>query len=190
MMDIAEIKGICAAWTPARLAAAGIDFKENLNPSFETADDYRVIYEVIYEPKSLDKARLELWLSEEGGVAVGVEHTSRVFRRLADRNVGRCGFIAGHEPGTVKIEAIKSVLDMVARGKLSIEVTSIFGFAFSAKALVDENTHNDLTRWDDAWKNHPRLKPVKGIHQKAAWWRKVLRYKPWEESNSGSTIPN
>lgn len=179
-MKIAELKSVFAEWNPARLAAAEVDFKENMTPSFDAAqDDYKIVYEASFEPKSLEKGRLELWLSDESGVAVGIEHSSRITRRLKVRAFGFGGFVTGHEPGPVKIEAAKTLFEMVSRGNFAIKVASVFGLAFSAKALVAEITYNELVRCDTVWKDHSHLQPVKNLDQKAGPLSSILRYQPW-----------
>lgn len=115
-MDIEEVRSIFATRKIEDLHAAGIEFKESFDPPFDSNDDYRVVYEATFEPKSLDKARLEFGVTDTGHVAVGVETYERIGRRLGLKAISR-GFAAGHEPTAASKDGLQILFDAVSLGE-------------------------------------------------------------------------
>lgn len=114
------------AWF-AKCGATRVSFVPVFNPPVDPRDDYLVVYEAKFEPESLDRARLELWLTDDGYIAVGLETRERIAMRLGTRTLTK-GFASGHEPGPVSQEAVLRLLDYVAAGEIAIRArVGIFG---------------------------------------------------------------
>src|SRR5258705_10545364 len=105
-MFVEQLKTIVADWGWKGLSTSGIEFRESSDPEFDPNDDYRVIYEVSFEPSALDKARIEFWVTDMGHVAVGIETYERICKRL-ERRTTRDGFVAGHEPREVTKDGLQ-----------------------------------------------------------------------------------
>ncbi|MDX1396809.1 MAG: hypothetical protein R3195_20715 [Gemmatimonadota bacterium] len=76
-------------------------------------------YEMVIEGDSPDHARVELWVTTDGRMAVGLETRDRVATRLRVRN-RRPGFATGHEPEEVSKNELIALLDAVAGGELAL----------------------------------------------------------------------
>ena len=99
-MEAGQLHSAFRDWYRQRLGDAGVAFTEINDPPVDPDDSYYVVYEVRFEPIDLDKARLEIWLTDSGQVAVGIETRERIARRLMVRTL-RSGFVGGHEPTTM-----------------------------------------------------------------------------------------
>lgn len=106
------------AWF-AKCGARGVSFVPVFDPPVDPLEDYVVVYEARFEPQSLDRARVELWLTNDGYIALGLERRERVAKRLGIRT-SRKGFAAGHEPVSVTQQAVLRLLDCVAAGEIAI----------------------------------------------------------------------
>jgi hypothetical protein len=102
-----------------RQAASNITFIPVFDPPVDPQDDYVVIYEAAFEPRDLDKARVEVWLTTDGQVAVGLETRKRIAKRLGTFSV-RGGFAGGHEPVPIEQAALFRLLDLIAAGEIGI----------------------------------------------------------------------
>src|SRR5258708_37108090 len=120
-MLVEELRSVLSSWATRDLSAWGIDFRESSDPKFDPNDDYRVIYEASFEPTTLDKARIEFWVTDSGHVAVGIETYERIVQRLGLRAI-RHGFAVGQRPRNVTKNGLKALLDAVRRGTLFIGV--------------------------------------------------------------------
>jgi hypothetical protein len=45
--------------------APDVSFRESFPLTRDPSDDYHVVYEAIFEPQTLDKARIEIWLTDK-----------------------------------------------------------------------------------------------------------------------------
>lgn len=114
---------------------------EKTEPTPDPDASYEVRYEAVFEPTSVDQARVEVWLSADGGVAVGFERVKRVAERLGMK-VQDDRFAAGHEPHRMTETGLLLLLEMVADGEIAIESTVMpFLGLTSTKAVV---THDVL----------------------------------------------
>jgi len=115
----------------------GIDFCQTLITEHDKYDDYKVKYELRFEPKDLDKIRVEIWITDEGAIGIGLETFARLGRRLNSVSCRR-GFVDGHEPRFTSIEDILLFLDNVAENKISIRYARFFNFVLSAQVIFSE----------------------------------------------------
>jgi hypothetical protein len=144
-MLVNEAKSIFSAWSPERLAAAGISFRETLNPVPHRGDDYRVIYEAVFEPNVLDKARIEFWVTDTGHVAVGVEKYERI-RKRTGLITFRHGFALGHEPRIMNKGVLQILFEAISLGKISISVQSFLKIITSVKLLIWNSHYESLAK--------------------------------------------
>jgi hypothetical protein len=171
-----EVKSIFSAWSPERLSAAGVSFRESLNPVPDRGDDYRVIYEAVFEPNVLDKARIEFWITDTGHVAIGIEKYERI-RKRTGLITFRHGFALGHEPKIMNKEALQILFDAVSLGKISISVKSLLKIITSVKLFMWNSHYESLvkTGYQQKW-----ISPI--THEAdnpLAQSNGLLIYRPW-----------
>ena len=177
-MLVEELRTVFDDWKAQDLSGRCIEFKENYNPAFDPNDDYRVIYEVSFEPRTLDKARIEFWITDTGHVAVGIETYERIVQRLGLRAIRR-GFAVGHEPSTVTQNGLMTLFNAVARGKIFIAATSVLKLAVSAKIYMAAADCNAIERsgyrcsnWISSISDEDAAGPSSVVG-------KYLNYRPW-----------
>jgi hypothetical protein len=89
-----------------------VELREQLCPPSDPQDDYNVTHEMVFEPTASNVMRLEIWLTDDGFSAVGLERKSRIAKRLGT-SVRRDGFAVGNEPCALSISEIISILELV-----------------------------------------------------------------------------
>ncbi|MCC8429680.1 hypothetical protein LJ725_11940 [Reyranella aquatilis] len=141
-------------------------------------DDYRVVYEVSFEPEKLYKARLEFWLTDSGHVSVGVETYTRLARRLSSPVVRR-GMATGCEPGAISRDALVRLFRVVTHGSLVMTVSTFFGVITSPKLYMPEadfrmivDADSFSARWFQPISDETRALKFRGSG-------KVLLFEPW-----------
>ena len=123
----------------ARLAKSSLGSAaliENLTPEHDKYADYLLVYEAVIAPPRLDQARIELWVGEEGNLAVGIENQGRIAERLRKRTGSPVQFIAGHEPLALEMAHVEKLVEVVAGGGLVIPARHAFGRILSTTAEV------------------------------------------------------
>ncbi len=172
-----KVRSIFATRKIEDLHEAGIEFKEFFDPPFDTNDDYRVVYEASFEPNTLEKARLEFWVTDTGHVAVGVETYERISRRLGLKSICS-GFAAGQEPTTASKEGLQILFDAVRMGRILISAKTIFWLVSSARLLMEEKERATMaySGYETSWISTF----AKGsIVPHSSDFRKVLTYRSW-----------
>ena len=148
-----------------------VAFHETTEPMVDPHARYLVVYEAVFEPRSLDQGRVEVWITNDGQVAVGFERRDRIAGRLGVRNT-RQGFAAGHEPARVEPMGLKALLTLVASGGIvvSARVLPWIGLG-STSACANEEALESLA--------------VAG-YEKTGWLRQTVRvgtrklkFAPW-----------
>jgi hypothetical protein len=132
-----ELATLIANWLQRRSVSQCVQLRERVSPPHDAQDDYTVVYDAVLEPWSEDRLRMEIWLTDAGLVAVGIETRRRVARRLGIRTL-RQGFAGGHEPQPVNASALRVLLDAVADGEISIRYTSLFGILLTTQTSMAE----------------------------------------------------
>ncbi|MBS0157658.1 MAG: hypothetical protein JSS26_03615 [Nitrospira sp.] len=165
-----QFRVILAEWFSGR-RTTGIRLIENMKPKNDPNGDDAVAYEISFEPDTLEKARVEVWATTDGLVAVGIEKRDRIAQRLHVKN-RREGFAAGHEPSFVTQDGLLALLTIIADGNFSISSSSlpIWGLA-KTRAVISPEASEAL-----ASRNY-----------NAQWWLEVapafhpsdLRFNPW-----------
>jgi hypothetical protein len=177
-MLVDEVKSVFADWKAQDLLAARIEFRESSDPTFDPNDDYRMIYEVTFEPDNLEKARIEFWVTDTGHVAVGIETYERIVRRLGLKAI-RHGFAVGHEPRAVSKEGLQTLFDAVTLGKIFIVVRSALRLATSARICMAKADCDAMERsgyrcsdWISPISNDDAVSP-------SSSFGKIVSYRPW-----------
>jgi hypothetical protein len=65
--------------------------------------------------------RVEIWVTTDGSVSLGIETRDRLAKRLGVKN-RREGFVVGHEPTAMTEKSLLAILDLICDGQLSISV--------------------------------------------------------------------
>jgi hypothetical protein len=112
------LKSFLQEWAEATASAIGL--QEDLAPTNDPNDSYVLSYRAVIEPTALDRCRVEIWLTDTGHVAVGLEKWQRLASRLGLTTSKGVRFAAGHEPGIVSDAALLALLEVVANGEISI----------------------------------------------------------------------
>lgn len=58
-----------------------VAFREETDPAPDQDARYRVAYEAIFVPSRLDQARVEIWVTTVGEMAIGSERQKRIAER-------------------------------------------------------------------------------------------------------------
>lgn len=119
----AAVRAFLVPWQQ-RALRDGLLCRENLAPDNEPAADFQVVYEAVLKPPALDRVRIELWVTEEGHVGVGLERWSRAARRIGSR-YSRRRFVAGREPVPMTPQQLDAALSLAANGDIVVRVRSI-----------------------------------------------------------------
>lgn len=99
-------------------------FIENTSPDIDPNEDYQIEYEVRFETNSLSRMCIEIWVTNDGYIAIGIERRERVAKRF-DVSCRKNGFVTGHEPLLVNEHALLVLLDLVATGNMGLIVCVI-----------------------------------------------------------------
>jgi hypothetical protein len=175
-MLVDEAKSIFSEWSQERLSGAGVSFRETLNPVPHRGDDYRVVYEAVFEPSVLDKARIEFWFTDTGHVAVGVEKYERI-RQRTGLITFRHGFALGNEPKIMNTRALQILFDAVSLGNLSISVKSFLTVITSVKLLIRNSHYESLAKsgYQPKW-----ISPtIHDADNSLTQFNGLLAYRPW-----------
>jgi hypothetical protein len=119
---VAELK----SWF-SRTGAINVVMKEDRAPENDPYPDYVLECIVTFEPASLEKARIEIWLESRGYVAVGIEHRRRIAERVGVRTGSGVVFCAGTEPSMTGRDVLKAVLNCAASGDFEITARTFAG---------------------------------------------------------------
>lgn len=159
-----------------QIQTTAIRFTENTNPESDPYARYTVAYEATFEPSSLDRARIEIWLTTEGMIATGLETKNRIASRLKLKEGKHKVFAAGDEPSEVTKEGLLALLTAVAEGNIAISATSLplLGLVKTQAVLLSDTDKSLASHGYDArgW-----LTVVDDFESDA--FRHVLRFTPW-----------
>jgi hypothetical protein len=169
------MREVLANWFRERHTTA-VRFIENTKPNNDPYADYIVAYEAVFEPNTLDKACIEIWVATDGPIAIGLETKNRMAERLGIKGGKHKIFAAGHEPSEVTERGLLALLTVVAEGRIAISATClpILGLVGTKAVLVSDtdeflSSHGYDTRW---W-----LTVVDDFESDI--FRHVLRFTPW-----------
>lgn len=121
-------------------ATDSVDFRETLKPEFDPHSRYQVAYEARFTPYALDRACVEVWVTDDGYVGFGFEQWTRVARRIG-RKGGRERFAAGLEPVAMSEDQLLALLALSADGRIGLRLVSVpFVGIMSMRAFVPAGT--------------------------------------------------
>lgn len=150
-------RDLVTAWFSS-IHVSGVVFTESLDPVNDRYADYIVCYEAVFQPVDLDQARLEVWATTDGRIAIGFETRDRVAKRLGVRNM-RGGFAAGHEPYSLTESAVRALLELVANGHIGIYASTVPWFGLgSTRAWALRQNLDALT--PEQWESLDWLRAV------------------------------
>jgi hypothetical protein len=172
-------KAVISSWRGSRRPyACDVEVRETLSPKRGVGDDYNVVYDVIFEPNVLDKARVELWFTDAGYIAVGFENYERFCNRLQITS-HRHGFVAGHEPREVSQIGLIAIMDAISNGNISLRFVSKLGVLLRVGATMREA---DLSFLRDAGYDCTDWISILGkdTSQLSVWHlSEIAPYRPW-----------
>lgn len=165
-----HIQDVLLEWFRGRHATS-VQFVENTKPESEPNEDYTLAYEAAFEPSTLDRTRIEIWVATDGEIGIGIEKRDRIATRLGVKNRQK-GFAAGHEPGPVTEQALLSLLTLVADGKVAITAgcLPIWGLT-KTKAVVQSDAYKILISQGYG--------PQRWLDVTDEFQPSDLRFKPW-----------
>jgi hypothetical protein len=135
----ADAHELLSSWFASK-NVADISFREAFPSTHDPSDDYNVVYEASFEPQTLDKARIEIWVTDRGNIAFGFETRQRIAARLSVTNrLKRRRFAAGHEPITVTRDGVLALLSAISDGKLLLNARTFFGVLDGTRAAMGED---------------------------------------------------
>jgi hypothetical protein len=123
--------------------ASGVEFREAFPSTRDPTDDYKVVYEAIFEPQTLRKARVEIWITDQGNISFGFETRQRIAMRFSLANWRR-GFAAGYEPRALSPDDLITLLQTVSDGKLSLSIRTFFGVLGRIRAVMSQEDRRAL----------------------------------------------
>jgi hypothetical protein len=170
-----QFRGILLNWFD-QLQTTEMRFTENVNPESDPYARYTVAYEATFEPSSLGRSRIEIWLTTEDMIATGLETKNRIAARLKLKEGKYKVFAAGNEPSQVTKEGLLALLTVVAEGKIAISATvlPLLGLVKTQAVLLSDTNQFLVSHGYDArgW-----LTVVDDFESDA--FRQVLRFAPW-----------
>lgn len=158
-----------------------IIFSDHLGPIEDTSYDGIITYEANFSSNNLEQLQLSLFgledkFSNSYSIGIIIETKKRIAKRLGIKLSGnRCA--TGHEPTTMNIEQITSLLDAASQGRILLQPqVNFFGFTLGKTTAV-------LIGKADGFSDH----------QAAPYWgwlylsdtkqecfnKNTLYYKPW-----------
>jgi hypothetical protein len=159
-----------------RVQTTAIRFTESTNPETDPYARYTVAYEATFEPSSLDRARIEIWLTRDGMIGIGLETRSRIAARLKLKEGKHKVFATGHEPSEVTEEGLLVLLAAVAAGNIAISATCLPLLGpVKTKAVLLSDTDKSLA--SHGYDARSWLTVVDDFESDA--FRQVLQFAPW-----------
>jgi len=169
------VREIILQWVQQRHLST-VSFKEETSPANDPHDDYIVAYEASFEPKSLDQARVEVWVTTQGNVAIGFETRKRISTRLG-LTTKSTRFGAGHEPALRSGTGLLAILGAVADGKIAIRAIAIPFFGLiSTKAVTLHDVRQELVS-----KGYTPVDWLMGVSENEFAQQKLLRFRRWDD---------
>lgn len=103
-------------------AFQAVELIEDESPANSEIDDYFVAYTAEFRTSNLEQASLEVWITTEGTIGVGLEKRNRIANRVGVRTLTH-GFAAGFEPCEKNVARLFAFLEIVRLGKIAIQAS-------------------------------------------------------------------
>jgi hypothetical protein len=123
---------------------SSIQFRSIPISASQSRNDYEVLYEFSFSPLSLEKASLDVWITTEGGVAIGIERWKRISERARLLSNVDHRFAGGFEPRKLEVEQLVRICDAVSDGKVEVKAYSIFKRLVSCDVRLAANSDLSL----------------------------------------------
>lgn len=170
-LNSSEVHAFLKTWFDG-LDAKDIQLIENFNPTKDPDASYEVTYEAKFEPTALDKARLEIWVTEKGEIGFGFESYSRLGQRI-NKLKNNSRFIMGIEPQFLSLNILKKILELVSSGRVAVIYKTLpFIGIISAKALIDGQDLKELQQYG--------LSSVNNLSAGDIASQNSIKFKPWQ----------
>jgi hypothetical protein len=173
-LAVQQIRSTLIAWFNSQ-DSTSVSFRENVHPKTDSNARYEIIYEILFEPHSLIQLQVEVWVANDGRIAIGIETRERIARRLNKNNL-RKGFAAGHEPHKMSEDGLIALLNLIASGNLIFSpiIIPFFGLASIKTMLLLESLDTLIASG---------YAPTNWLYvvDKTAFLNRenLLRYQPW-----------
>ena len=155
-----------------------VQFTEDTNPAADPDGSYQLDYVATFDPPSLRQVRVEVWVTDEGEIAVGLER----FGRVADRLGVRCSlndrraFAAGHEPLAVSDAGLLGLLDLVADGELALSVACVpLAGLLGVAAVLPDGAPGALV--SSGYSVNAQFRDMRSLKPRP--WRRFVDYERW-----------
>jgi hypothetical protein len=172
-VNTADIRNAIGHWVDESTAPRKVAITERTDPPYDPNDDYKVIYEAVFDPTSLHSARLEILLTDYGSVGIGVETYERLAKRLRKKRL-RDGWAAGREPRQATQEGLAALIDIVSAGRLYFDTRITLGILTSARMKILEADGELLKRSGIQWSDW--MSTIPEISQRS---KRLLSFQPW-----------
>jgi hypothetical protein len=178
-----EAIAFVGAWARTKSAMRDVQFVEPVPQPMSPGDDYAVVYEAVFEPSSLTKASIEIWITDEGNVGIGFERISRIRKRFKARGVGiGSKFVAGNEPMPVEQKTLAFILEAAANGKFLIVYSKLLDIVFCLRTYIMRERTEDMRE-----SPFPALRWVRPYNPNrflsSSGMRCVAGFAPWSEAD-------
>jgi hypothetical protein len=171
-VSVRDLIDFVDAWI-AQHTASGIELGICTEPANDDDDDYSVACEVRFEPVRKSCARLELWLTKDGAIAVGFETKKRV-SELSGIDCGNAGFASGSEPmEKLGLGGVNALLNVVADGELKVAIKPRLFSGPRIAAVTSAGTRE--------WLRQASQGALSWIRDEAAFRNRgrILKFEPW-----------
>ena len=174
MIKANEIGQRIEDWFKLR-AFTSVNFLRNENPKNDPDDDYVVVEDICISSPNLALSSVEVSITREGHIGIGVERRERIASRLG-LNLKSPRFAGGFEPLAVPEAVIHKILDLTARGSISISYFTLplFGIV-STKLNLPEDEIQILKSLGLSSADQ-----VFNVTTKESAMGKTIRFEPWK----------
>jgi hypothetical protein len=95
-----------------------VDIREDKSAKKEV--DYDIDYEISFNPRSLSKGSLDVYITSLGNVGIGVERWSRIASRLGFLSWRGARYVAGFEPRNLTDDEVIHICNLIYSGMFQI----------------------------------------------------------------------
>lgn len=180
-MEIAEVRAVVDELRSRGRLSPDVLITETLEPMSDPNDDYRVVYELRFDPIRQDMAWMEIWITDDGYAAIRFENVRRIAVRLGLRMFNLGGFQLGHEPFALSRSMLELLLSNAALGRQEVAVGRAFGVGFSAHVRMPRADHVALADMGYGYSPSIRDIPNNPDRPLTSLAQEVIRYRPWNQ---------
>lgn len=175
---------VMAWWERRAFSATEMEMADP--PHNDPLEDYQVSYEFKFQSRDDRFVFVEVDVTPEGDVGLGVERHGRIAHRVGSRNLPFFGaresqFVAGWEPMPLATETLLRLLDTAADGKVVVAVR-VGPLGIWGKSVLIPGTLADALRADDAMGHGPlRFHSKDDVAQRRGLFpRRFVEFERWQ----------